>query len=1231
MFAIAIGILVGCGSPAVEWHEGNGYRWRELSVSRRGGPGFAELAAARTGIEFSNHVTDAQLMRNRHLGQGSGVTLGDVDGDGLVDIYFGRIEGPNVLYRNLGNWRFEDITESAGVAAADRHTTGVVFADVDGDRDLDLLVAAMGGPNSLFVNDGSGVFTEMSEEVGLDSQYGSTTITLADVDDDGDLDLFVANYRLLRVEDVYAPEDRTFERTLRRRSDGGWEVVPMFRQYYRVHYRPDLDAVVRTQRAEPDLFYLNDGTGRFERVPLTSGRFLDEDGNPIAEEPEYFNLSARFYDMDDDGDQDLFVCADFEDPDQIWINNGDGTFQAIPRLSLRTTSNSAMAVDFADIDRDGDVDYFESDMLARDPRRRKMQKPSHTPFPKLVGEIDNRPQMMRNTLFLNRGDHTYAQIGEFADVEAAGWSWSTVFLDVDLNGFEDILLLTGHTWDVMDFDTQNRIFSTITRVDWRRERFLFPTLELPNVIFRNNGDLTFDEVGREWGIADQDDISHGPALGDLDGDGDLDLVTNRLYLAAGVYRNDATAGRVAIRLIGDALNTAAVGSKIRVRGGPVPEQQKEVTVGGLYLSSSDQLYSFATGEADEVTIVVDWKSGRQTVLEGVAVNRSYQIHESGAADGMFDDDRAADGDRPQLFTDASAAIGHVHSDSMFDDMRRQPLLQNTLSLLGPGVSWYDVDIDGDEDLLLSSGRGAELSYYRNDGGTFEQLGIMDGPVEHDQSTVLGIPDASGGTTLLVGQSNYETSDPRDALDVASVLRIDFGSGRPNGTRLDPRNTPAVKGNNSTTGPLALADYDNDGDLDLFVGGRVIPGAYPMPATSRLYHNVGGQFELDTANETAFTQLGLVSAASFSAIDADGDQDLLVALEWGPIKLFRNDQGSFVDDGEAYGFEQHTSRWNGLATGDLNEDGRPDIIATSWGRNTKYEVRDDRPLLLYYADFDRNGSLDLIEAQYDDERQGLFPLDPFSRIRSAMPRMQQRIPNHMAYADATLEELLGEQMERGELLQINTLDHMLFLSEGDSYEAVPLPAEAQFAPSFYAGISDFDGDGHEDVFLTQNFFPTEIETSRLDAGRGLLLIGDGRGQLTPIESHVSGIAVYGDQRGAAFADYNADGRTDLVVSQNGAQTKLFRNVGAVPGIRVRLVGNQDNPHAIGATVRLVYVDGRGPAREVQAGSGYWSQNGAVQVLGVGGEMTGVWVRWPDGTETIEPVDGRVAEVVVRHGR
>ena len=1191
-------------------------------MPRSGGPGFVELPPSRTGIRFTNSVTLDSALRNRHLAQGGGVALGDVDGDGLPDIYLTSNQGANALYRNLGDWRFQDITAQAGVAMAGRLSTGAVFADVDGDGDLDLLVSTLGGGVALFVNNGHGVFTERTAQAGLGAPSGSMTMTLTDVDGDGHLDLYVANYKARSAMDVYSPQERAFDRVVRKVGDR-FEVVPKFRKDYRVVDRPEHGMVSMQQRADPDGFYLNDGTGHFTLVPWSSGRFRDESGKPLAAAPEYFGLSAKFTDIDGDGAPDLYVCNDFEDPDLFWLNDGRGTFRAVPRLAVRNTSNSSMAVDFSDVDRDGNVDILVVDMLGRGPRR-KSQIPTHTPLPKLIGQIDDRPQWQRNTLLWNRGDGTFAQIAGYAGIEASDWTWDVLFLDVDLDGYEDVLATTGHLWDVMDADTWERIRVTFAATEWRRELALFPKLAVKNVAFRNNGDLTFSDVGERWGFATTDAISHGMATADLDGDGALDVVVNRLGSPAAVFRNVASGPRVAVRLRGTPPNTAGAGSKIRLLGGPVPVQQKEVVLGGTYLSGSDPLYTFAAVKSQDLAIEVDWRRGGRSVVRGVKPNREYEIQEpprppSSGRPGQ--PARLTPGVSPvPWFRDVTARLGHRHVETPFNDWARQPLLPQALSQLGPGITWYDVDGDGAEDLLITSGRGGSLAYYRNDHGRFTRVDLHLGPAPYDETAVIPLPDGKGATALLVGQSNYEAHTPAEAAAVPSVLQIAAATGRV---------TPLVPGDVASVGPLAVADVDGDGDLDLFAGGRVAPGAYPGAVGSRLFRNEGGRFVLDEANSDLFKSVGLISGAVFSDLNGDGWPDLILAPEWGSLKLFMNNHGRFRDATAEWGLDRVVGRWTGVTTGDLDGDGRLDVVATSWGRNTAYHVDAAHPLLLYYGDFAGSHRWDMIEAQYDDRLHGIAPLTSLGRLLTALPgRIGTR--TFTAYANATLPAVLGPGMERARRLEAATLDHQVFFNRGGSLEAVPLPVEAQFAPAFYAGVADFDGDGHEDVFLAQNFFPTETGTPRYDAGRGLLLRGKGDGTLEPVPGQVSGIMVYGDQRGAAFADYDGDGRTDLAVSQNGAETKLYHNEHARPGVRVRLAGGPLNPHAIGAVVRLVYEGSRGPAREIHGGSGYWSEDGAVQVLGLeeGKRPVAVWVRWPGGSESVASLLPGQREITIR---
>ena len=1184
-----------------------------------GRSGFSELPPSRTGVRFTNSVTLDSALWNRHLAQGGGVALGDVDGDGRPDIYLTSNQGANALYVNRGDWRFEDVTARAGVALTGRHSTGAVFADVDGDGDLDLLVSTLGGGVALLVNDGHGVFTDRTAEAGLSSHAGSMTMTLTDVDGDGHLDLYVANYKTRSAMDVYPPRERAFDQVVRQVGQR-FEVVPKFRNDYRVVDRPEYGLVSMQQRADPDGFYVNDGTGHFTLVPWTSGRFRDETGKPLAAAPEYFALSAKFTDLDGDGAPDLYVCDDFEDPDLLWLNDGEGTFRAAPRLALRNTSNSSMAVDFSDVDRDGQVDIFVADMLGRGPRR-KTEMPTHTPLPKLIGQIDDRPQWQRNTLLRNRGDGTFAQLAGYAGIEATDWSWDALFLDVDLDGYEDLLVTAGHLWDIMDGDTWERIRTTFTGLEWRRELAAFPKLMVKNAALRNNGDLTFSDVGQQWGFGVEDAISHGMALADLDGDGALDVVVSRLGAPAAVYRNLTGASRVAVRLRGRPPNTAGAGSKIRVRGGPVPEQMKEVVLGGTYLSGSDPLYTFAAGKAQDLTIEVDWRRGGRSIVTAVRPNREYEIDEPETTLVSA----PAPSPRPPApwFRDVSTQLGHRHVETPYNDWARQPLMPQALSQLGPGVTWYDVDGDGDEDLLITSGAGGSLAYYRNERGRFTQVDLHVPRARYDETSVAPLPDGRGGTVLLVGQASYESQTPTEAAALPSVLKVVPGGAT----------SPVVPGDVASVGPLGLADVDGDGDLDLFVGGRVAPGAYPKPVPSRLFRNEGGRFALDEINTPVLQSVGLISAAVFSDVTGDGWPDLILAPEWGSLRLFVNDHGRLRDASAEWGLERTLGRWNGVTTGDLNGDGRLDIVATSWGRNTRDRVDAAHPLLLYYGDFTGSGRWDMIEAQYDDRLRAIPPLTEPTRLMTALPAVRFRTRSFAAYADAALPAVLGRTLEGVEHLAAATLDHTLFVNRGGTFEPVPLPAEAQFAPAFYAGVADFDGDGHEDLFLAQNFFPMEIGTPRYDAGRGLLLVGKGDGTLAPVPGQVSGIAVYGDQRGAAFADYDADGRLDLAVSQNGAETKLYHNEHARPGLRVRLVGPVENPHAIGAALRVVYDSSRGPAREVHGGSGYWSQDGVVQVLGVAGgkRVVALWIRWPGGVETRVPLAPGQREVIARASR
>lgn len=1203
--------------PLPAWHQETGYRWRDVDVPS-GNAGFSRMEKRTTGIDFENTVDDSVLLGNRILGQGAGVSLGDVDGDGLVDVFLARTQGCSALYKNLGNWKFQDVTTTAGVGACDRFSTGTALADFDGDGDLDLILLATRGPNAIFVNDGHGVFTER-RDLGLDPNgNGGTTVTMADVDGSGRLAMYIANYRAYNLDDSIPPQRRAFNQMVREVSKGKFEIVPEWQNEYKLTQRPDMGGLRMSVRGATDQFYRNEG-GRFTQLPM-AGNFLDAAGKPLENTEESFALDAKFADLNGDGAPDLYVTNDFEDIDQLFFNDGRGGFRLAPWTAQRQVSNSSMGMDVADINGDGYPDIFIDDMLSNDSRRLQTQIPTHTPLPKKPGEMELTLQQQRNVLFLNRGDGTFGEISELAGVQASGWSWGTMFMDVDLDGRQDILIANGHLWDIMDADTQEGLQNSLNDVNWRRLRWKFPPLKLKNVAYRNRGDLTFEDVSEKWRFGTEEDISHTLASADLDGDGDLDVVVNRLRAPALIMRNDASAPRVAVRLVGDAPNTMAVGAKITLLGGAVPKQQREVSVGGLYMSHSDYEASFAMGTADSATLVVDWRDGKRTTMP-VHKNRLYEITQKTAAQrAARDSSRHAAA--PALFEDASAQLrGHMHVEDAFDDWDRQFLLPNALSQLGPGVSWFDIDRDGSEDLIIGAGKGGALSVFRNTRGVLAPM--QKGPIAPaDFTTVLGMADAQG-TRLIAGISTWQARTPAEMTDQPAVVSIAATRGGV-GAKLDP----VVGSHESATGPIALADYDGDGDLDLFVGSRAIPMRYPVAASSGFFRNDAGKFVTDNDNMPLGHNVGLVSAAVFADMNGDGYPDLLVAREWGSILLFLNNgHGRFSPAPASWGLERWTSRWNGITVGDLDGDGRLDIVATSWGRNTATPADSAHPLLLYHGIFGAAGEEEMLLARDDARIKGAAPLNSYARVRVAFPELVGRIRGFASYADATAEQILGPSMDRVEKLAASTLDHMVFLNRGDHFVPAPLPAEAQFAPAFYAGIADFDGDGAEDLFLSENFSPTAIGTQRYDGGRGLLMRGDGNGGLTPVSGADAGITVYGDQRGAAFSDYDGDGRLDLVVSQNGAATRLFHNRGAKPGLRVRVHGPASNPDAVGAQVRVVYGARMGPVREISAGAGYWSQNGATQVMGLSGAPTEVWVRWPGGGETRVPVPAKANEITV----
>lgn len=1165
-----------------------------------GKTGFIEVDPQRTGIGFTNRLTDEVVSRNSSLSSGSGVALGDVDGDGWCDIYFCRLEGGNVLLRNLGDWRFEDITSQAGVACPGQFSRGATFADIDGDGDLDLLVSSLGKGTRCFVNDGKGHFAETTVPAGIASQTGSNSMALADVDGNGTLDLYVTNFGELSIlRDGGSVSVRTVN---------GRQVVTG-RHANRVKI---IDGGF-VEYGEPDVLYLNDGKGTFTAVPWNKGAFLDEDGKPM-EPPWDFGLAVQIRDINGDGFPDIYVCNDFHTPDRFWLGNGRGKFHAVPRLALRKLSFASMGVDFADIDHDGHLDFIAVEMLARDHRLR-MREMAGLPGQRAIGDISNRPQVGRNTLFWNRGDGTYAEIANHAGVAATDWSWVPAFLDVDLDGFEDLLITNGHSHDMNDLDATDRLKSGAT-TGQRKPVLEYPPLITPNVAFRNRRDLTFEEVGSAWGF-DSKRTSNGLALADLDNDGDLDVVLNCLDAAPLLLRNDSAAPRIAVRLRGLEPNTQGIGGKIKVLGGPVPTQIQEIVCGGRYLSHDDTIRTFAAGSAtNDLTIEITWRGGKLTRVEHAHGNHIYEISEQSAQDIISP---PATKLRKPMFVDVSHLIDHSHHEDTFNDFALQPSLPRRLSQSGPGVAWSDLDGDGKDELIIGTGEGGSIAAYKFEGQKASLIPISLLVSPGDTSGLGEWSNEQGERFLIATYHHLENTN----LPAGALFKF----------RRQENQTPALEAITTSLlvrggfGPVAIADFDHDGDLDVFLGGAPKPGRYPEATASSFLRQKKGTLMPDETNRILGTSLGIVNGAVFSDLDGDGWPDLIVTTEWDSIHVLMNVHGRFEDATERFGLAQYRGWWTGVATGDFDGDGKPDIVAGNWGSNTQYHPTSRHLERLFYDDLDGDGVMELIEAYDDSSLQKTVPRRQL--LRSPMASLiTQGVPmTHAAFAELAVKELPVCRQKPMRELSINTLDTMVFLNRKGHFEGYRLPAEAQLAPCFGVCVADMDGDGTMDLFLAQNFFATRPEDGRYDAGRGLWLRGDGSGSFSAVSAGDSGVAVFGEQRGAAIGDFDQDGRVDLVVTQNGNRTKLYQNTSAKPGLRVRLRGPKGNPDAIGAALRIKNGERVGPLQEVQAGSGYWSRNSLTQILAVPETPAEIWIRWPDGKTTLSPVAAGAKEVEI----
>ena len=1156
------------------------------------GPRFAKLAPGVSGVTFRNELRRENTVAYVYMG--AGLTVGDYDADGLPDLYLVSQDGSNKLFRQTGPLQFMDVTASAGAGldGGDAWGTAATFADVDGDGDLDLYVCNLESPNLLFVNQGDGTFVEKAGMFGLGATFASTGAAFADYDNDGDLDLYLLTNRVFRstllqeiVEETTPPSDLKKGKAALLAPELTFE----------------LDGRTFTA-GQQDRLFRNDGYATF--VDVTDEAGLADHGN---------GLSVVWWDFDDDGYQDLYVANDFQSPDMMWRNRGDGTFQDVTRR-LPHTAFFGMGCDFADIDLDGRMDLCVADMSST----------SHYMGKMLMGNMDQHrwflmnsdpQQYMRNALYVNTGTDRFLECAHMAGLASTDWTWTVRFCDLDEDGRQDFYATNGIPVFADNPDTGDRVAAL-----WREGRSNaaidvlrnMPRIDERNIARRNVGDLEFEDVGAAWGL-DESGVTHGAVVVDLDRDGDLDIVTNNLNAEASVFEN-RTAGthRLVVELRGVISNAFGVGAKVEVdAGGETYVRQVSLTRG--YMSAGEAVEHFGLGEAVEIDEVrVTWPGGAVQRLDDVRIDHRVVITE---ARGLVE--TAA---RPQVLGSRNAALAdspHVEAD--FDDYAVQPLLPHRLSRLGPGAAAADLGGGGDT-VWIGGAAGQPGTMLQGLSGGGEGAPI-DGPWQadgryEDMGAAFIDFDADGDLDLYVASGSNECGDDLSLL----VDRLYVNDGQGGFERAPDGVLPEVKISSSC---VAAADYDRDGDVDLFVGGRLLAGRFPHAPSSTMLRNDGGRF-VDVTDEVApqCRALGMVSGACWSDLDDDGFVDLVVAAQWQPVRVLGNDGGGrFVDRTRAMGLDDVRGVWNGVISTDLDQDGDFDLVVTNIGLNTKYAASPDKPMELFARDFDGNGTMDVVEAK----RSGglTLPVRGLSCSSQAMPFVREKFPTFDQFARATIGDIYGAQLDECLKLSCNELRHMWLENEGGAFRPRALPRRAQLSTGFGV-LAVTEGIHRTSLQVAHNFFSPEPETGRTDGGLGVMMtyIGGACVTVEPLDARFGdhrGLLRYRDPEGAACVVHvrNDDRHSCATSAAPAASSDL---------LQVRLEGAVGNPTGIGAKLTWRGESGHVRVREVAAGDGYLTQSTATVTFP--SREGSIEVRWPDGHVTTHELTGAAPSVTLR---
>ncbi|MCS6968885.1 MAG: VCBS repeat-containing protein [Cytophagales bacterium] len=1127
---------------------------------------FTLLPVEETSITFSNRITESDTMNIldfEYIYNGGGVAIADFNNDGLQDVYFTGNMVANKLYLNKGNFQFDDVTDKAGVAAADRWCSGVAVVDINTDGWNDLYVCATVHPhpakraNLLFVNQGvrNGVpiFKEMAQAYGIADTTHTTNAAFFDYDNDGDLDLFLL---------VNEMSQTTYPNKYRKKvTDGSAVTTDRL-------YRNDYDSLL--------------GHARFTNVSKQAGIVL-----------EGFGLGVNICDINRDGWKDIYITNDYLTNDVFYINNRDGTFTDHAASMFMHTCHSAMGNDVADINNDGLADIIALDMLPEDNRRKKQMLAPANYFHYINNALYGyQHQYVRNTLQINQGTPpgtslpVFSDIAMLAGIAETDWSWAPLVADFDSDGLRDIIVTNGFPKDITDRDFASYRAAMAMFAPKYILLDQIPRIKLKNYAFKNKGNGLFEKVTDQWGIT-QPSFSNGAAFADLDNDGDLDYVVNNIDDSAHVYRNNLIEQRLPnrnylrIKFRGSPLNPMGLGAIVEIYYG-AQQQFYEHTIYRGYLSSMENAAHFGLGASQQIdSLKITWQDGKAQILKNIPVNQVITLEWKNATPAPLTKKETS----PPLFNPVQA-IDYRHDELDYIDFNVQKLLPHKLSQYGPALGVTDANGDGLEDLFIAGSyqRKGRFFLQQSDGTFVMQDLIADADsvekIYEDMGVLFFDADGDGDEDLYIASGGNEQPQSVNAYRDRFYLHQQG--------KFIPQPT-AIPSLTASASCVKAADFDGDGDLDLFVGGRHTPHRYPQPASSFLLRNdtpAGGPVQFNDVTQQlapALENIGMICDALWTDFDNDNDPDLLLAGEWMPLILLQNHQGRLTPLSHT-GLERFTGWWNSLTGADFDNDGDIDYLAGNFGLNNLFRATEQHPARIYAADFNNDGNYDAIPTAYflDDAGQlREFPFFGRDDMIKQMLFIKAKFTSYKAFAGADIVQTLGaDTLKKASRWEANFLASAYVQNKGNGkFEVHPLPLQAQYSPVFGMLADDFDGDGNADALLVGNDYGTEVMNGRQDALYGLMLKGDGKGNFTPLSISQSGWFVPEDGK-ALIRVASADGQPLFVASRNQHNLLSFRS---------RLVYRKITPPTGATAALLTLSNGKVQRREIYYGSSFLSQN------------------------------------------